>query len=622
MLVSIDSVCNISQIINPKKLQCSICFCINTQKSKQCRNNKCLKIYCDNCYFKNKMKNLPCPYCRISYDYIKCENEVYSALESLIFFCSISQCTDTYTFDKFITDHDHKKDDMVIIKCKICQKDISNSPNHSTCYNCSNKICCLNIVYKPLGSVGVSLENKGCCKRCGKCSRTMCSKCSRQKYQIALCEECDEKCSCGNKAETLCSKCRKSLCEKCVHIGNNNATLCNDCFTNMKSVLKCSICDKNNSDTKCLSCERSVCSSSCVTKCKNRKCSLIKKNTGVICIKCSRYCLVCKKIICKKCSEECSFCAPNISFVACKDCSTNIIRKCSDPACDKKLCINCWNVCNYCNTLHCKDHTLICLGCEENMCQKHFHICNICAKTSDAQYKKLCLKNCTNKCDFCPNINNALCDPNNHKNCFVSKNSCGHNVCESCVKKCKKCGKVVISCPQCIVNYYFEHCRFCGDYMCFDCAPQCSKCEDYYCPNNHQCCLCKKMDSVKCSRCEFMKRVKCGQCRAGLKQCEKCYKKYICSSDCYLNYIRSTNKDHICQMFWCEAHVPKYSKNKKQTPIQVPHNKIPSLLDSQSFESFQSNQGNHFINKNNVRGKTTIKSEGGITVTCSSCIIF
>ena len=56
MQLGLDSVSSISLEnnlgIDPKKLICAICYCINF-KGKQCKNDKCNKVFCDSCYRKN-----------------------------------------------------------------------------------------------------------------------------------------------------------------------------------------------------------------------------------------------------------------------------------------------------------------------------------------------------------------------------------------------------------------------------------------------------------------------------------------------------------------------------------------------------------------------------------------
>ena len=278
-----------------------------------------------------------------------------------------------------------------------------------------------------------------------------------------------------------------------------------------------------------------------------------------ICIKCSFFCNICKKIICKDCSLFCNQCQPNLSLVSCKSCNSNTIKKCSEKSCPNLLCINCYNSCNFCSLILCGQHKNQCLNCQDSMCHEHFSICKLC---DNEGYKKACLKKCTYKCDFCENMNNELCNINNHKNTFVKKYTCEHNICLGCVKKCEKCQKVVKTCLICTVDYYFNHCNFCNKYKCFNCSKQCNKCEDYFCEHEHKCNLCKnKIRANTCLKCINNSRIKCSICKSTLKQCEECKKILVCWKRCYFENKNRNNLAHLCQMFICDS---CYDKNKNK----------------------------------------------------------
>lgn len=297
---------------------------------------------------------------------------------------------------------------------------------------------------------------------------------------------------------------------------------------------------------KCKECDLEICIKDCSHKCKRCK--------ELICENCCKLCKICKNIFCGSCSIFCDEC-PNTYFaenqlVYCLNCEIDTIRQCQKKDCTKKLCLSCWNVCNQCDLILCsKDgHSLNCLNCEEKMCENHFHNCCKCNKNKDdINYKKLCLKNCTNKCSFCDNINNNLCSVENHKDNYVTNLNCGHNVCRQCLRGCAKCKNIVVSCPKCIVNYYFHKCKFCEFYLCNVCSRYCKNCEDNYCPFN-KCVNCNKTSQDKCSNCinievgansKALKKIgrnKCNQCCKSLESCEKCAKKFICCEACYNGY--------------------------------------------------------------------------------------
>lgn len=192
------------------------------------------------------------------------------------------------------------------------------------------------------------------------------------------------------------------------------------------------------------------------------------------------------------------------------------------------------------------------------MCENHFHNCKECNKDKDEfNYKKLCLKNCSNQCTFCTNITNIRCSVENHNKNYVTSLNCGHNVCRECLKGCFNCKNIAISCPQCIVNYYFHKCKFCNFYLCTVCSRYCPSCEDTYCPFN-MCISCNRQSENICSNClnfeyenfeelnqsniigktekKLFDRNKCNKCKKKLENCDKCAKIFICNQKCYLDY--------------------------------------------------------------------------------------
>ena len=95
-------------------------------------------------------------------------------------------------------------------------------------------------------------------------------------------------------------------------------------------------------------------------------------------------------------------------------------------------------------------------------------------------------------CSFCDNMNTELCNKDNHKNTFVKKYNCEHNICLECIKKCEKCKNVVRSCLRGAVDYYFVYCNSYNKCKWFDCGKQCNRCEDYYFDYKPKSNLCKK----------------------------------------------------------------------------------------------------------------------------------
>jgi hypothetical protein len=236
-------------------------------------------------------------------------------------------------------------------------------------------------------------------------------------------------------------------------------------------------------------------------------------------------------------------------------------------------------------------------------------------------------------------MNNELCNKNNHKNTFVQKYNCEHNVCLKCVKTCEKCKKIVKTCSRCTVNYYFEHCNFCNKYLCFDCGKQCKNCEDYYCDYSHQCNLCKQtIEEGTCLKCIYNSRVKCGVCKKSLKQCEKCKNTLVCSKKCYFEN-KSNPAEHLCLMFYCDLCVKRNSNNYIDIIRQGGREKISEERNMKSNDEItgyvrnngqinilnnqnQPRKNSHASNNNNDKNNIQIQSDKKGVCCCEHCLIY
>ena len=644
MAISLDNISyfKIENIPDPKNLICCICYCLINKNGKQCKNSKCLKIYCEDCCLKLKFHNTPCSYCRISKDYIGLDADIITCLDNLLFFCPEFNCREQYELDEFKSNHIHQElndgNNPNLIKCNICQFILEKNPNCLTCNVCNSKCCFRNVEYIPykINKLRIKkfLKNEDICmKRCINCLTPVCNKCiniSKKNLNNFICDFCEIKCdTCSNNniAITFCDSCHKPICENCLKFDEkNNLVLCQKDFDNEinKKIEKYIVLEKNE---KCPICKNKINDINDLVKCKESQC----KNK-FICYKCSLFCNICKKTMCKNCGLYCDQCTKDLSLVSCKTCNSNTIKKCSKENCDKNLCINCYNSCNYCNIILCDEHKNQCLNCEDVMCERHFSICKICDKEG---YKKACLRKCTYKCAFCENMNNELCNKKNHENNFVQKYNCEHNICLNCVKYCEKCKKIVKSCPRCTVNFYFEHCDFCEKYQCFNCGKQCNRCEDYYCDYQHNCGLCNQIIRENtCLKCINITRIKCRLCKKNLKQCDECKKLLVCSEQCYLK--NRNIKEHICQMFICDGclnnknnQVKFYDVKEREVKINVNSNEFINNdtsgrnIDKNRSINVFNNQINANMSINNETGENKLKGEKKkIFCCCESCFIF
>ena len=651
MQISIDNISyfKTEKIPDPKNLMCSICYCLINKNGKQCKNNKCLKIYCSDCNLKLVFQNNPCSYCRISKEYIGLDQDIITCLDNLLFFCTEFECKEHYELEEFKSNHNHiNSNNNNNIKCNICQFSLDKNPNYLTCNICNLKCCFRNIEYAPYKidkKYIKSFQNEeNCMKRCINCLTPICNKCNTKyiKYKLNnfICEFCEINCYvCNEKTSiTFCDHCHKPICEKCFKRNEEkNLIFCindydkNDIINNTE---KFYISEKNE---KCPICKEKIKDINSLIKCKVDNC----KNK-FICIKCSFFCNICKKIMCKDCSLYCNQCPPNLSLVSCKSCNSNTIKKCSKENCQNFLCINCYNSCNFCSLILCDQHKNQCLNCQDSMCQEHFSICKLC---DNEGFKKACLKKCTYQCAFCQNMNNELCNINNHKNTFVKKYTCEHNICLECVKKCEKCQKIVKTCLRCTVDYYFNHCNFCDKYKCFNCSKQCNRCEDYFCEHEHKCNLCKKnIKANTCLKCINNERVKCCLCKNTLRQCEECKKLLVCSKKCYFENKNKNrnNVRHLCQMFMCDLCYDKNNnvyifvkENEKEgikginreeitknenisSERQISNHGKINVLNNQNNPSYINNMNTNMNNNKNNISITADKKK----ICCQCCIIY
>ena len=553
MKLGIKDVCQLNgiNIQDLKKIFCSICYSFLSDNPKQCSNTHCKNMICEKCFKSNK--SLACPSCKnnnfINYNSIK---QDYS--KTFKYFCKLNKCNEKYSYGIMLKKHIHN-DSKPVLYCYYCKINLSTSPNFLKCFKCKEIYCHQNINYTPFTykSEPTKKNNKGkqsfCITRCYYCYNAICIKCEKNinNYKNVICSNCKKKCDvCSKKnAVTLCNICDNNLCESCLkkcdkcslilcQTDHEKHKKCNE-DSNSLIIKNCKICGKNKISTTCQICNIDICSTLCMGLCNSENCE-----NKIICKNCAKFCNICKKIYCNKCSIFCTNCPQGESLVSCKNCNSDIFGKCSFKGCLNTLCLKCISYCNYCKEVCCPLHSLKCGNCNETICRFHWHICRKC-KT-----KKVCLKNCTYKCFLCSSNNevNALCLEKNHPFDFCKSYNCQHKICNSCIKKCDKCGKIIQTCTQCLLENVFSHCRFCDKNFCYECSNQCLKCGEFFCKETHLCSLCKKEVNKLCPTCDFSDRSKCMICSKGLIQCNDCFKKIICSPKCFLENYNKINKKY------------------------------------------------------------------------------
>lgn len=612
-----NEICSIKNIEIDKisLLFCSKCKALVGKNSKKCDNLKCSKVFCSEC-----TGSMKCPECQIG----KLKNNSISSinLENLLFCCNKSiECKGEYKYEEILKNHSHKN--MEIIKCNKCKKNLNQSVNCLKCQKCHKYFCYKRLSYNPLSATKENnIENCGI--KCIKCNKQFCSLCSNDQNNRMKCPECS-------------------------NIINKNENI------NLNEINKCSICSNNKSWKNCNICNNNICFT-CSNICENNSCK------NIICINCSLLCNICKKIICQKCSIKCFSCPSNKSLISCINCNSDALIKCSMKNCNKKLCLNCLKYCNYCKEINCKEHSLSCANCSETICPFHWHMCKLCSITDkDYSKNKLCLKNCTKKCQFCNNEINMFCKEENHPDNFIKQYECGHYICNQCIKKCDICKEPIKTCLECEKDNNFVNCRICDKCLCYDCSKKCTICGEHYCAELHKCYLCDKtINNDFCLNCDFNERIKCMICSKNLYQCQKCSKMVICSYNCFSDHIKikpkvnknfnrsrttqsiksnitnnvinnvanlfqsgeneivssnynkikgnqiiiETDKgEHICLMYYCEEHLG----NDQNAQINI-ENKNIGELNSRGEDGYNVKKYKRIIDKENVK--------------CSSCEIF
>ena len=479
--IGLDQIVEIGDtLIEPKNLICSICFCLSID-SHQCRNKRCLKLFCYECIIQAKKKFKNCPFCRLGIEFKKAEGKLSIVYDKIKVICLEENiCKEKFSIEDYFKLHsinNHlklnkllscfacKKQNKYLNKCNICN-------NYSCllcellklCINCKTNICMVCIG----DSDNTKFNNDILCGICS-CNCLICLKdnvYNEGKYICSLCkkiicEDCCVKCDdCGYnlcKDAQNCFREKKENCEICSNISVTQ--LYNKCIHEvLKSCVVCySKCEGKTKDScggiivkanNCAKCNKDICFRNCSVRCTNCK--------GLNCKKCVEFCVQCKASFCNNCVKKCFSCK---TITSCISCNIETLKFCA--LCNEVLCINCWNICNYCLTNYCSKHTSTCINCEENCCEQHIVNCDKCKiyRKEDSNYKKLCMKNCTLKCSFCENSSNVLCEKNLHP--VVSSLNCGHNVCTTCIKYCSKCpNKIVKSCPTCIRDYFYYFCNF------------------------------------------------------------------------------------------------------------------------------------------------------------------
>jgi hypothetical protein len=570
--------------VNIRKLSCGICFCL-VNAPLQCSNIKCGTIFCSECIKNTLVNESMCPFCRLDVEFLPVDHTINYILNGLKVFCNHLRCSSLYRVDQFIRHNKEKEHIEDRDKCATCglAKELiwCNECNFMSCLECNFLL------------------------HCEKCEINICLKCNRNNYQkhiickLVNCSECGKEkgdiitycCNrnfCKNDVK-FCEKCNGYYCQSFPNCNNITAEVTDDrnlstsnseaiCPEHENKLNYISCCFKSRSGLyKCKKCEAKTCASSFC----HQKCSTCLE---VFCKDCFILCKICKRYTCKDCAMKCQSCEfSNSNSYSCKSCSLPSLKKCAVNSCSKLLCINCWKVCNACSVIQCEEHSIKCSGCEESVCPSHIYNCKGC--NTNYSKGKLCLKNCTYKCENCPNISTSYCDRQSHT--IVYNLKCRHNICEQCIRKCSKCydpKQLNHHCPICIFSFYEKKilfCKFCKQDYCSNCFKYCRRCEEYYCLFNK----CGNCDEIikKCTNCIMYKsRINCNSCKFEIfNLCKSCDNILLCSLYCYIEYGKKV--EHLCQMFNCRKCIQIKEENNL-----LPQKNCESLFDDSDWLDMES----------------------------------
>ena len=626
MKLGIKDVCQINNFnpININKIFCTLCDALLFDNSKTCANSSCKFKLCNDCF--NSNETITCSVCKqnkfVNYNPIELKNN------NFLYYCSKSNnCKEKYSKEILLKNHTHNEKKSINFYCNYCKKDLNVDPNYLECFKCKKIYCHKNINYTPFPYKSLLKETKNnndkkspCIVMCHYCFNPICINCEKNinKYKNIICSNCKIKCDIcqKNNAITICECCDNNLCESCIKKCKNcSMILCPEDFENLKkcddhlNIHKkhlCKLCNTNKKSTKCNICNVDICSKTCMITCSSLDCEY-----KTICKNCTKFCNICKKTYCNKCSLYCNNCGPENYIVSCKNCKSDIFQKCSVKSCTNNLCLKCIQYCNYCEEICCKAHSLKCGNCKEIICRFHWHICRKC------ETPKVCLKNCTYKCFLCSNSEtNALCKEENHPLDFCKNYNCKHKLCNSCIKKCDKCGKIVQTCTHCLIENVYSHCRFCDKNFCYECSNQCLKCGELFCCNKHKCFFCGTEIEKICPNCDFGERSKCKICSKGLCQCKQCFKKIICTQKCYLdNYIKYMESNEKKINYYYQSGNKRESNFKRSNTTHSNHNNRSSSYKSKLTSNLASNVFNtvrRLFTSNSNKSNNTLQNKNDI----------
>ena len=274
MQIGVDQIVNIGEnnIIDPKKLLCSICFTLNIQ-ARECLNKKCKKLFCINCINslknlkndnenlnKNNNKKIPCPFCTVEADFYKAEENLNKIISEIKLECTDNCCTTKLSVEEYLEHNLTKKNLKFCYKCKD-----STFLNYTKCNNCHNSFC----------------NDCNFTKNCLGCEFSICENCISSKFKNSenfLCGICEPQCkNCDNSedAEEICTFCDSYLCGECCE----KCEFCNLIFCKGGKCRK--KCEHFESDKlegqKCYHQEDLRCGE-CYPKCKYKENKILSKN--------------------------------------------------------------------------------------------------------------------------------------------------------------------------------------------------------------------------------------------------------------------------------------------------------------------------------------------------------
>lgn len=293
------------------------------------------------------------------------------------------------------------------------------------------------------------------------------------------------------------------------------------------------------------------------------RCSVcdILKSSGVItcdsckkkiCSNCYKVCNLCLLCFCNKCMYNCQKCFSLKQFLTCLKCKEFCFHCKITLECECKFYIvDNHKMCHSCSKTYMKK----CFKCNRSTYIKNITKCSICNK--EYCYREYCAPS---PCDSC---NTIIC--NDHiKKCNYDES---YDCCDLCVQKCGICKEEcckdhIYKCYNCDIMLCDQHKKTCDESdcdknFCEKCLIGCSMCKSRYCKHHNL--YCEECKVSICEDCnddnDYKDRLKVVEC-CNKMLCDECIVE--CSVCDNLSCRKCSSKCYSCGKYFCSTNFIDY----------------------------------------------------------------